>query len=179
MSESTTEMDESTSSHQTTSPTSQTQPELALESLKSLEYLQCLPEIAQSLAHLLESSAPTTPVPGNETTPQSVVEPLTEIPSGAESDRVVFADGRSVPAAVIRALSEYDDRVWPGALLPKARAAIAHVVIKTVEGNQEPVLRSNYPFCLEPNPSGLSYDSPCVLRAEHSGVHHDNNDGVW
>lgn len=179
MSESNTEKTESTSSQSTLSPEPQTQQESSLESLKSLEYLSALPEIAQSLAHLLETSAPTTPVPGNEATLPPVVEPPTEIPASAEADTIILPDGRTAPAAVVRALAEYDENVWPGALNPKARAAVAHVVIQTIEGNLEPVLRTNYAFCLDPNPGGLSYESPCILRAEHPGKHRDNNDGTW
>lgn len=153
------------------------------ESLKVIAYHQatsaaCLEHLARSLDHLGAAGALTTQPPANEQA-QSVEPPKTEIPTAAEDGHIILPDGRSVPAEVVRALTEYNEGVWPGALLPEARAAIAHVVIRTIEGNQEPVLRTNYPFCLEPNPGGHSYESPCVLRADHSGKHRDNDDGVW
>jgi hypothetical protein len=188
MSESSTETDESTSSTlREMVDNLQRQQELVsghLEVtqglLENLQFLNELQGIAQSLDRLLEqASAPTMHVPGNEPTPQPVVEPQTEIPASATADQIILPDGRSVPSAVVRALAEYDENVWAGALNPKARAAIAHVVIKTLDGDQQPVLRTNYPFCLDPNPGNLSYESPCILRADHPGKHRDNNDGVW
>lgn len=147
--------------------------------LGNLQFLSELQGIAQSLALLLETTEQTTPAPGNEPTPQPIVEPLTEIPVSAENDTIVLPDGRAVPASVVRALAEYDAGVWAGALNPKARAAVAHVVIQAIDGDKQPVLRTNYPFCLDPNPGNLNYESPCVLRADHPGKHRDNNDGVW
>ena len=104
---------------------------------------------------------------------------MSELPVAANNEVISLADGRAVPTAVIRALDVYDTTIWPGALLPEARAAIAHVVINVVEADKEPVLRTKYPFCLEPNPGNLSYESPCILKAGHNTKHQDNNDGVW
>lgn len=181
MSESSTETDESTSSQSLRELLQQfrTEQDKMQPMLENLKFLSELQGIAQSLGHLLEASAQTTLVPGNEPTLQPVVEPQTEIPASVEVGRIVLPDGRSVPVEVVRALAEYDENVWEGALNPKARAAVAHVVIKTIEGDQQPVLRTNYPFCLDPNPAQLSYESPCIKRADHPGQHQDNNDGVW
>lgn len=153
------------------------------ESLREIAFYNaknaaCLEHLAQSLGHLVEAGVPTTQAQASEQA-QSVTPPQTEIPTAAKDGHIILPDGRSVPADVIRALTEYNEGVWPGALLPEARAAVAHVVIRTIEGNQEPVLRTNYPFCLDPNPGGRSYESPCILRADHSGKHRDNDDGVW
>ncbi len=146
-----------------------------LQNLDQLQHLEHLGSLAQSLDRLVEAGGLTTQPPASEQSSP----PTSEIPTGAENDLIVLPDGRAVPSAVVRALTEYNETVWPGALLPEARAAIAHVVIREIEGNQEPVLRTNYPFCLDPNPGGQSYDSPCVLRSGHHGKHRDNNDGTW
>jgi hypothetical protein len=137
--------------------------------------------IARYLGRLAESSESTTPgsAPGEPPRQGSVANPPSEMPVSANNDVVTLADGRCVPTTVIRALDEYDITTWPGALLPEARAAVAHVVINVVEQGMEPVLRTSYPFCLDPNPSNAAYESPCILRADHTGKHHDNNDGVW
>lgn len=108
-----------------------------------------------------------------------MIEPTTEIPTGADGDDIIFSDGRSVPAKAVRALTEYNEGVWQGAVVPEARAAVAYVVLSAVETEKLPVLRTNYPFCLEPNPSELASDSPCILRSGHRTKHADNNDGVW
>ena len=44
------------------------------------------------------------------------------------SDRIVLADGRSVPKNAVDSLAELD-RSWPGATLPQARPAIVAAVI--------------------------------------------------
>lgn len=151
--------------------------QLLMENLRSLAHLQ---DVAESLRLLLETTQQTTPVQPSDPTQQPSVEPpRSEIPAGADGDFIVLPDGRSVPSSIVRALTEYNEGVWPGAVLPEARAAIASVVIREIEGNQAPVLRTSYPFCLDPNPGNLSYESPCILRADHPGKHHDNNDGVW
>lgn len=147
---------------------------------ENLRFLGHLQDVAESLGLLLETTQLTTQQQASEQKLQPSVEPpRSEIPAAADGDYIVMPDGRSVPAGIVRALTEYNEGVWPGAVLPEARAAIAHVVIKEIEGNQEPVLRTTYPFCLNPNPGNLSYESPCVLRADHPGKHRDNNDGVW
>lgn len=144
-----------------------------LSPLKHLSRLETIEDyLDQFLAHQGEEQS---------TTPRQakVPNPTSEMPVSANNDEVTLSDGRSVPTTVIKALDEYDTATWPGALLPEARAAIAHVVINVIEAGQEPVLRTNYPFCLEPNPANLTYESPCVLRAGHNTRHRDNNDGDW
>lgn len=156
--------------------------DLMARNTKSLDRMDhSLDLIAQSLVHLAEAGRLTTQpsAPAEQLRQANVTAPQSEIPVGANNDVVQLGDGRSVPTSVIRALDEYDTATWPGALLPEARAAVAHVVINVVEADKEPVLRTKYPFCLDPNPGGLTYESPCILRADHPGKHADNNDGVW
>lgn len=138
-----------------------------------------LDHLVQFLVHQAGVAAPITPGQVLGERQATVTNPPSEMPVAANNDVVSLGDGRSVPTAVIRALDEYDTATWPGALLPEARAAIAHVVINVIEADKEPVLRTNYPFCLDPNPANLSYESPCVLKAGHPLKHKDNNDGEW
>lgn len=136
--------------------------------------------IAQSLETLAEQFVPTTATPPASGTPQPTqIAPVTEVAVQGNDTEITLPDGRTVPTKVIRALAEYDNTTWPGAVTPEARAAIAHVVIKTIESDQEPVLRTNYPFCLNDDPRIREKSSPCIKRADHRGKHQDNNDGVW
>ena len=43
-----------------------------------------------------------------------------------------LADGRRVPAAAVAALDELE-KIWPGATLPQARAAIAAAVLEAMD----------------------------------------------
>lgn len=155
--------------------------DLSLRNTLSLDRMDHnLDRLVLSLDRLVEAVR-TTPqsAPSEQPRQASVQKPESEMPVSANNDAISLADGRSVPTSVIRALDEYDTTTWPGALLPEARAAIAHVVINVVEADKEPVLRTKYPFCLDPNPANLSYESPCILKAGHLTKHQDNNDGVW
>jgi hypothetical protein len=142
--------------------------------LEAIDHLKFLEPIAQSLSTLVEQERLTTtqspPQPSEPEKPQS------EIPAGASGGHILLADGRSAPAVAVRALTEYD-ATWPGSVIPEARAAVAYAVLSAVEESKEPVLRTNYPFCLDPSPDTL--DSPCIKRADHRGKHQDNNDGTW
>ena len=123
-------------------------------------------------------SEPTTATPESAETPRTPdSKPLSEVAVSAVNDVIYLADGRTASADAVRALTEYDN-TWPGCVIPEARAVVTYVVTKSIEENQEPVLRTNYAFCLEPNP--IEGDSPCILHASHGQrKHQDNNDGVW
>lgn len=140
-----------------------------------------LDQIAQSLALLVERSEPITPTPGpyveNET--KEIFNPVTEIPVEGNPEEIILPDGRRAPAKVVRALTEYAETTWPGVMVPEARAAIAHLVIATMEDEKQPALRTNYPFCLDDNKDVREKSSPCIKRSGHRGKHQDNNDGVW
>jgi hypothetical protein len=149
--------------------------------------LDDLSTIAQSLDRLAEQG-PTTPLSVfNQTvTSPAMIElteiPPSEVPAQGNDTEIVLPDGRTVPTAAVRALAVYGDTTWPDAVRPEARAAVVWTVLSAVETEKEeakePVLRTNYPFCLEPNPDPL--ESPCILRADHrSPKHADNNDGTW
>lgn len=132
-----------------------------------------LGQTAQSLARL-EGVESTTAQSSKSSPPQS------EMPVQANPNEIIFADGRTVPAKAVQALAEYDRSVWPGAVLPEARASVASVVIRVVEENAVPVLRTSYPFCLDDaEVKGVDSGSPCIKRSGHKGQHQDNNDGVW
>ena len=170
--------DESTYSYPDLSD--RTEEELRRHTALSLDRMDHnLDHLVQYLVLRAGLAAQTTPGQAPGERQATVTNPPSEMPVAANNDVVSLGDGRSVPTAVIRALDEYDTATWPGALLPEARAAIAHVVINVVESDKEPVLRTKYPFCLEPNPANLSYESPCILKAGHPLKHKDNNDGEW
>lgn len=145
--------------------------------------LDDLSTIAQSLDRLAEAGL-TTPqqVFNQQVTAPTPEIPQSEVPAQGNDTEIVLPDGRSVPTAAVRALAEYAETTWPDSVLPEARAAVAYTVLSAVETEKEeqaePVLRTNYPFCLEPNPDPL--ESPCILRADHRAQKHaDNNDGTW
>lgn len=143
---------------------------------EAIQHLKFLEPIAQSLSTLAEQGRPTTePQPSSE--PERLT-PRSELPADANPEEMTLPDGRKVPTKVIRALAEYDETVWPGALDPMARASVASVVIGSIKEDEQPALRTNYPFCLD-DPEGVSNDSPCIKRADHRGQHIDNNDGTW
>jgi hypothetical protein len=146
------------------------------EILEALDHLQHLEGIDQSLKLLAEAAQSTTAQPPSSEQPK--VLPPAEIAAEANPERVVLPDGREVPTAVIQALHEYDASVWPGALLPEARASVASAVLRAAKGAEVAVLRTNYPFCLD-DPEAVKNDSPCIKRADHPGKHQDNNDGTW
>lgn len=150
-----------------------------LSQLSQLDQLKHLDRIAQSLEILASRDELTTEIPpqSGETLEPVRNNPMSEIPVQGDDKEIILPDGRTVPTNVVRALTEYNETTWPGALMPEARAAIAHVVIKAVAGDQKPVLRTNYPFCL--NDDAPLIDSPCIKRSGHPGRHQDNNDGVW
>lgn len=144
--------------------------------LEAIDHLKFLEPIAQSLSTLVEGRPTTEQQPNSE--PQTRLLPPTEIPSEGTPERIVLPDGREVPTNVVRALAEYDETTWPGALYPEARASVASLVISTMKEYAVPALRTNYPFCLD-DPEVVANDSPCIKRADHRGKHQDNNDGTW
>ena len=150
---------------------------LTLSALMGTSALTSLERIARSLETIAETKVEKKEVEVEEVTPTMQPWPKTELPVEGNDKEIVLPDGRRAPSKVVRALAEYDSKVWPGALIPNARAAVAHLVISTMEEDLEPVLRTRYPFCLSPNPDSL--ESPCVLRADHRSKHRDNNDGTW
>lgn len=154
-----------------------------LENLGQLQNLEHLGSIAQSLALLAEAGGPTTARQQYRTSQNLVTEvaptPVAEVAVSANDSEITFSDGRTVPTAAVRALTAYDETTWAGALLPEARAAVAYVVLNSVEVETEPVLRTNYPFCLAPNPVKGDPSSPCIKRTEHGGHHQNNEDQVW
>lgn len=151
--------------------------------LEDLSQLQHLSSIAQSL-RLLAEAGPQTTAESLYREAKGVVStmatpPVAEVPTAANDKEITLPDGRTVPTATVRALTEYDETVWAGALIPEARAAIAYVVLNAVSQETEPVLRTNYPFCLAANPVKGDTASPCIKRADHNGTHQNNNDEVW
>lgn len=150
-----------------------------LEAIDQLQFLKHLEPIAQSLQTLAEQERSTTPQQASEPGRSWTLEPpVAEVPAEANPIELTMPDGRKVPTKVIRALAEYDESVWPGALDPKARASVAALVIQQIKSDEPPPLSTNYPFCLD-DPENVSNDSPCIKRAEHPGKHQDNNDGTW
>lgn len=143
----------------------------------AIQHLKYLEPIAQSLSTLAAQERLTTPQLVSNVEPE-VIRPISEIATAANPEVVTLPDGRTVPTSVIQALTAYDANVWPGALVPEARAAVASVVLREVKSDEVPALRTNYPFCLD-DPEEASNDSPCIKRAEHNGKHQDNNDGTW
>lgn len=148
--------------------------EVQMQKARSLHLIEDhLEQIAQSLARR-EGVESTTAPPARSNPPQS------EMPVKADPNEMVFSDGRTVPTKVVQALTEFDNSVWPGALLPEARASVASVVIRVVEENLAPVMRTSYPFCLdEAATKGVDRGSPCIKRSGHKGQHQDNDYGVW
>lgn len=134
-----------------------------------------LNRIAQSLQTLVVEGRSTTQQPAASAS-QEV--PPAELPAEANPVELTMPDGRKVPTKVVRALADYDEAIWPGALDPRARASVAAVILGVVKGDEPPALATNYPFCLD-DPENVSNDSPCIKRAEHRGLHQDNNDGTW
>lgn len=146
--------------------------------LEAIEHLKFLEPIAQSLSTLAEAGRSTTPQQPSE--PERPPVPQSEVPARATPEEITLPDGRTVPTNVVSALAEYDAGTWPGSVLPEARAAVASVVIREVEKNEKPALRTDYPFCLdEAETQGVDSGSPCIKRSGHPGKHQDNNDGVW
>lgn len=142
--------------------------------------LSLLESIDQSLKTLAEqSSGSITPnLVFNQTVVGETEYPKSEIAVHGSPEEITLPDGRTAPTEAVQALAKYDEEVWPGAVIPEARASVVHAVLKASEiENDIPVLRTNYPFCLDPNPSGI--DSPCIKRSGHRGKHQDNNDGTW
>lgn len=135
-----------------------------------------LNRIAQSLQTLVAEARSTTPQQAGSAASTEV--PPAELPAEASPTELTLPDGRKVPTKVVRALAEYDEATWPGALDPRARASVASVVLGVVQGDTPPPLSTNYPFCLD-DPENVSNDSPCIKRVEHPGKHQDNNDGTW
>ena len=152
-------------------------PDQKYDMLEAIDHLKFLEPIALSLQTLVEAGGLTTQPSASNDEPKPQPPP-TELPADANPIELTLPDGRTVPTKVIRALAEYDESVWPGALDPMARASVASVVINTIKADEQPALRTNYPFCLD-NPEDIDNDSPCIKRAEHPGKHQDNNDGVW
>lgn len=145
--------------------------------LEAIDHLKHLESIAQSLQTLASGAGASTTLQQGES-PVNNEPPRTELPADANPVEMTLPDGRKVPTKVIRALAEYDESVWPGALDPMARAAVASVVIGVIKDDEPPALATNYPFCLD-DPEDVHNDSPCIKRVEHAGKHQDNNDGTW
>lgn len=139
-----------------------------------------LNEIAQSLRTLASRAVEST-TPQQASGPGSswtVEPPKTELPADANPEEMTFPDGRKVPTKVVKALADYDESIWPGAVDPVARASVAAVVLGVIKGDEPPALATNYPFCLD-DPKDIDTSSPCIKRADHKGTHQDNDYGTW
>jgi len=123
-------------------PNSPSNPDSTLKQALSQEVTPLLERITVALEKLAESTTQSPPLTFNqfvETQKGTLDTHPGEEPVGENDDEVVFADGRTVPKAVIEAMAEFE-QTWPGVVPQEnARAALAWHILHADQKHKKKV----------------------------------------